>query len=207
VDIPPGVERVFIIEELLDLGNEDEDGPGKVEEIPLRETELLEPVLIPKQYNITYIDVLIRDPLWVFAFWEIKIADKDLYEKADDFEGYHLKVFPLKEKPLPLAGGKKSSSGPDDPFVIPVGIEDSSWYIGFPPAGGRFRVEIGVTRGMEGMVLAASRPFKLPGLLKPPGWGKGENSGDPLIQLSGIDDLPVLRNIDRLSRIHHGYNS
>jgi hypothetical protein len=192
VDIPPGIERLFIIEELLDLESDNEDGPGKGEGIPLREMEVLEPVLIPKQYNITYIDVLIRDPLWVFAFWEIKTADKDIYERADDFEGYHLKVVSLIDK-------KKASSGQEEPFIIPVGLDDSAWYIGFPPAGGRFRVEIGVTQGMGGMVLAASRPFSLPRLLNPSEWGKGENSGTPpLIQLSGIDDLPVLRNIDRL---------
>ena len=200
VDIPPEIERFFIIEELLDPESDTEDGPGKGGEIPLREMELLEPVLIPKQYNITYIEVLIRDPLWVFAFWEVKTADKDIYERADDFEGYHLKVVPLVDK-------KKASSGQEEPFIIPVGLEDSAWYIGFPPAGGRFRVEIGVTRGMGGMVLAASRPFSLPRLLNTPEWGKGGNPRTPpLVQLSGIDDLPVLRNIDRLSRIR-GYHS
>jgi hypothetical protein len=199
VDIPPELERVFVIEELLDLENDDEDGSRNGEVVPFREMELLEPVLIPKQYNITYIDVLIRDPLWVFAFWEIKTADKDLYERVDDFEGYYLKIVPLLDK-------KKPSAGQGEPFIIPVGIEDSAWYIGFPPAGGRFWVEIGVTRGAGGVALAVSRPFNLPRLLNSPE-GNGENFGEPLIQLSGVDDLPVLRNIDRLSRIHHRYNS
>jgi hypothetical protein len=192
IDIPPGIERVFIIEALLEL--EDEGGSEQELGIPLRETALPEPAPIPQKYNITYIDVLIRDPLWVFAFWEIKGHDKALYEKGDDFEGYHLRIVPLR---------KENGQVPDrdDSFIIPVGIEDSAWYIGFPPAGGRFKVEIGVSRGGGAMVLAVSRPFNLPKPLNPPGWKEGDNSGEPLIQLSGIDELPVLRNIDRLSRI------
>jgi hypothetical protein len=191
IDIPPGLERVFIIEELLDL--EDEDDSAQVRGIPLRDTELLEPVPLPKQYSITYIDVLIRDPLWVFAFWEIKNYDKDLHERAGDFEGYHLRIVPLASE-----GGR--DSGRSDSFIIPVGIEDSAWYIGFPPSGGRFRVEIGLSRGGEFMVLAASRPFRLPKPLNPPEQGDRKVSGEPLIQLSGIDELPVLRNRDRLPR-------
>jgi hypothetical protein len=194
IDIPPDLERVFIIEELLEL--EDEDSSGREPGLPLGEAEFLEPVLIPKQYHITYIDVLIRDPLWVFAFWEIKGFDKALYEKADDFEGYHLRI-------IPLTFENRQVPGRDDSFIIPVGIDDSAWYIGFPPSGGRFKVEIGLTRGGDTVGLAVSRPFRLPKPLNPPGWKGENNSGEPLIQLSGIDELPVLRNTDRLSRMPH----
>jgi hypothetical protein len=191
IDIPPGLERVFIIEELLDL--EDEDDSIQKRGIPLRDTDLLEPVPLPKQYNITYIDVLIRDPLWVFAFWEIKSYDKNLHEKADDFEGYHLRIVPLA-----LEDGQDADRS--DSFIIPVGIEDSAWYIGFPPSGGRFRVEICLIRGGELMVLAASRPFRLPKPFNPPERGDREAAREQMIQLSGIDELPVLRNRDRLPR-------
>jgi hypothetical protein len=68
-------------------------------------------------------------------------------------------------------------------------------------------VEIGVTLGGGATVLAVSHPFSLPKPLNPPGWKDGDNSGEPLIQLSGIDELPVLRNRDRLSRIPHRYSS
>ncbi|MDR1107664.1 MAG: DUF4912 domain-containing protein [Spirochaetaceae bacterium] len=200
LDVPPGLERIFIIEELLDLEGEGADNSGRAGEIPLRETELREPVRIPKQYNITYIDVLLRDPLWVFAFWEIKTADKDFYEGLADFEGYFLKIVPRGDK-------KSPPPGKDEPFIISVGPGDSAWYIGFPPSGGRFRVEIGLRRGTEEVALAASRSFTLPKQLNSPGWGNRENAGEPLIQLSGIDDLPVFRNTDRLSRRREGSSS
>ncbi|MFP3089774.1 DUF4912 domain-containing protein [Treponema sp. TIM-1] len=196
VDIPPGTERVFIIEELLDPEGGEPDGSGRESEIPLREMDLLEPAPVPKQYNITYIDVLLRDPLWVYTFWEIKKYDKDLHERADDFEGYHLKIVSQADK-------KQAAFNPDDSFIIPVGIGDTAWYIGFPPSGGRFRVEIDAGRGGEEIVLAVSRPFKLPGLLNLPEW---QSAPEPLTRLSGIDELRILRNTDRLPRMHRGGN-
>ncbi|MDR2758066.1 MAG: DUF4912 domain-containing protein [Spirochaetaceae bacterium] len=200
VDIPPGTERVFIVEELLDPEGEDTDDSGRESEIPLRDMDLPEPAPVPKQYNITYIDVLLRDPLWVYTFWEIKNYDKNLHEGAGDFEGYHLKIVPQTDK-------KRPNFSPDDSFCIPVGIGDSAWYIGFPPTGGRFRVEIDVTRGGAEIVLAVSRPFKLPKLLNLPEWTSGKNTEETLVQLSGIDELRILRNVDRLSRIHQCGNS
>jgi hypothetical protein len=192
IDIPPGLERIFIIEEILDALTDDEDEPADQETVPLEEAEFLESVPLPKQYNITYIEVIIRDPLWAFAFWEINSHDREMHEKAPDFEGYNLKV---------SAAGEKS-------FTIPVGIEDSAWYLGFPPeysgrktAGeGWCRVELCVLRGEEAQVLAVSRPFRLPALLAP----AEEAPRSPLSVLSGADEVSILRNRDRRSRIPRG---
>jgi hypothetical protein len=206
IDIPPGLERIFIIGELLDLENEEEPQPEEDGAAPPAKAEYLEPVSLPKQYNITYIEVLPRDPLWVFTFWEIKSHDKDIHERAGDFGGYFLKVIPL---------GK---SGGDNSFTVSVEPEDTAWYLGFPPGGGCFRVDLCVLRGDEELVLAASSPFRLPKLLDSPRRGFAGQAGEEtpaaagegrqkqggpgrLAALSGLDDLPVLRNSDRLSRL------
>jgi hypothetical protein len=197
IDIPPGLERVFIIEELLDLENDDDPLPEQNAPL-LPAAGYLEPVPLPKQYNITYISVLIRDPLWAFVFWEIRAADKDLHEGAAGFEGYYLKVVPLGN-----AGG--------GPFTIAVGAADTAWYLGFSPEGGRFRVELCALRKGAELVVAVSPPFRLPKLLPPPG-GLGTEPAPPrdgrdglcspgLAALAGLDDLRVLRNNDRLSRV------
>jgi hypothetical protein len=195
IDIPPGLDRIFIIRELLDI--EAEAGVWAKKAIPLAERGYLEPVPLPKQYNITYIDVLLRDPLWAFVFWEIKGYDKALYEGAVDFGGYCLKVVP---ETMP---GRAAAT---DSFTVSVGAGDSAWYLGFPPSGGCFKVELCVVRGTETGVLAVSCPFRLPRLLNPPE-GDRELLRNPLIRLSGAGDFPVLRNTDRSSRVLCGCNS
>jgi hypothetical protein len=199
IDIPPALERVFIIEELLEWENDDDPPPEENEAPPLGEADYLEPVALPKQYNITYINVLIRDPLWAFAFWEVRGSDKETHEGAADFEGYYLKVVPL------------GNPGGGSPFTIAVGSADKAWYLGFSPEGGRFRVELCVLRGETELALAVSPPFRLPKLLSPPGANRGEPAlprdererlcAPGLAALSGLDDLRVLRNNDRLSRV------
>jgi hypothetical protein len=214
IDIPPGLDRIFIIEEILEAENSDENDSESGEEAPLEEAEFLDPVPLPKQYNITYIKALIRDPLWVFVFWEIKSYDKEFYEKDQDFEGYFLKVSsaegggpgylpvwdppPSQRKPVPGLS-----------FAVPVGPDDTAWYLGFPPdcsgkdaaGGGWFQVELCVRRGAEQTALAVSEPFRLPAILQP---AEAKTPRSPLAGLSAMDELPVLRNGDRRSRIPRG---
>jgi hypothetical protein len=197
IDIPPGLERIFIIEELLDMAREEEE-PEEDGEPPLRAVDFPETAELPKQYNITFLEVMIRDPLWAFVFWEVKGHDKEMHEEAPDFGGYCLRVIPLEGKQ-----GKKR----EKPFTVFVGTDDRAWYLGFPPAAGRYQVELCVLRGGAEIVLAVSRPFTLPRLLSRPDARTGDDSlalagvyRNPLARLSGAGDFPVLRNVDRLSR-------
>ncbi|GHV81827.1 hypothetical protein AGMMS49991_03850 [Spirochaetia bacterium] len=208
IDIPPGLERIFIIAELLEAASdfysplEEDSLPNDDSALPLAEADFLESVPLPRQYNITYIDVFIRDPLWVFAFWEIKGVDKEMHESAPDFGGYYLKVSPAEGE------GKSPAAGYS--FTVPVGTTDTAWYLGFshsdnaesgscpgPCGSALLRVELGVLRGEETVSLAVSRSFRLPSLFPAAGEYDGRN---PLALLSGLDELPVLRNADRLSR-------
>jgi hypothetical protein len=189
VDIPPELDRLFIIEELLFAVEDEKDASVEVVVVPPRkpfERRGSEPAPIPKQYNMTFIEVLLRDPLWAFAFWEVKNADKELYERNNAFGNYQLNVMPEK------TGG--------EPFVIPVGIHDDAWYIGFPPEGGCFTVELcALMRDEEKVTLAVSHPFSMPRLFNPV--TDAAMYENPLTRLSGLADFTILRNIDRESRI------
>jgi hypothetical protein len=189
VDIPPDLARPVIIEEMMDLGAENEEHEEQKYQ-PLRERHLSDTAPIPKQYNITFIEVLIRDPLWAFAFWEINANNKEWYERSAGFGGYFLKVG--------LVGGG-APDGEDRSFTVPVGNQDNAWYLGFSPAGGCFKVELCVRYEETADVLAVSRPFHMPFLFDPPEYGKGKENA--LVHLSGMEDFPVLRNMDRSSRI------
>jgi hypothetical protein len=206
IDIPHNMERPFIIEEILD------NAPcltffqrGKIASRSM-ETEFTdfenippvpEPVELPKQYNITRINAIVRDPLWVFVFWEIRDADRKIYEKQHGFRGYFLRVS--------LDQCKKGNEA-GTVFTIPVSANDTERYIHFPSVEhckelcgsdvvSPFNVALCYSHTGGEAVLAVTLPFRLPGMLEISERIVPARDKDTLLRLSGIDDLPVLRNL------------
>jgi hypothetical protein len=201
VDLPEISDRVIIIEELLDVTSPLKNGIPDLEEPEMNDVVLVESVPLPKHYNITFIEVMIRDHLWAYVFWEIRDQDKIQLEKAIDFGGYYLKVSRIEYS-------KESSSKLcESLYTAPVKAEDTAWYLGLSPAfedenlredNCFFKVEICTTIGGLETVLAASNPVKLP---RPPELtsceGKQDDGGNQLIRLSGYGDFYVLRKSTR----------
>jgi hypothetical protein len=175
IDLPPGLDRLFIIRELLD--NTFEEPP---EEKPDVKT-----VMLPKQYQITYMEALPRDPQWVYVCWELKAQDREHYEADCHFEGYALRA--MEEK-----NGIFTES-----FTVPVGMEDNSWYLGFP-GGGSFRIGLWLM-GLN-ICPVMSRTFTLPRFINSP--GNEEFLERPLNRLSGAADFNILKDQRRFSRLH-----
>ena len=197
LDIPSDLDRIFIIDELLEIAASDMDFEEEYTDVPL--VKFPESAALPKQYNITFIDTIIRDPLWVYVFWEVKGADRESYENNADFTGYHLKVSPW---------GRISQ---DEVFIVSLHPEDNARYLGFPLADEEkeaeslrercYIVELFAELNGEEIFLAAASPFRLPALS--PRIEKHEcrlASKYPLIRLSGIEDFHILRNVDRQFR-------
>ena len=207
IDIPPELDRIFIIRELLDLVldektnieplSEKTDNPAGLKIInpafPGNSPLDLKTASLPLQYHITYLEVLPRDPQWVFVFWEIKAQDRERFEADSRFDGYALKAMENKKQKENYTGSCLNSDFTES-FTVPVGKDDNSWYLGFPDSG-VFRVALWV-RGLD-ISLIISRPFVLPVFLNSP--GNEEYLNRPLIQLSGVSDLPILRTADRVS--------
>jgi len=190
IDIPFGLERVFIIEELLETAL---PGRDDSEDVLEASPDIAETAALPKQYNITYIEIMIRDPFWAFVFWEIKEHDRQIHENAPDFEGYCLRVIPMGEGG---AGG--------DSFTVPVDVNDSARYLGFQhepqtPASRRYIVKLCAMRDVLEAPLASSRVFSLPGLNDTPD-RNNELRQYPCISLSGARDFSVIKNADRQFR-------
>jgi uncharacterized protein len=209
IDIPDNLDRILIIEELLDFSLREEGSPFISREPEINDLVMTESVPLPKQYNITFIDVMIRDPLWAFVFWEIKASEKEQFEKDENFDGYYLKISRLYD----------SSSGSVNSglFMVPVKSEDTAWYLSLSPAfeadaswsdESKFKVEFcaGVC-GAE-TVLAVSKAVKLPYLPELPSIaGKHDASsawGNALVCLSGYADFHVLRRNERQLRAKKG---
>jgi hypothetical protein len=191
IDIPPGLERIFIIEEILEVSNIDKEETAGDMEVNHSYSETAP---LPKQYNISYIEVIIRDPLWVFAFWEIKKHDRELHENADDFNGYCLRVIPLDKN------GKEKSPN-QNPFTVSVDAEDCARYLGIVEHSAQdsdcYVIQLCVNRGGSLSTIAVSQAFYLP---KP--YDNDIIAGlslKPLIRLSGARDLAIIKNADRQS--------
>jgi len=202
LDIPPNLERVFIIGELLEFERMDarwdghRRGEGGEGGDMATDLSVGEPVgelkELPEQYGMSYIDVLIRDPLWVFAFWEVKRQARGLQEEGADSVEYCLRIVPLRGNDL-LADTTAS-------FTVSVGTNDRSLYLGIPHEDGRcFRVEL-CTR--QGAVLAVSRPFSLPRLVAEAPRDDGVRAvyDNTLSELSGVKRFSLVRSVDRLHR-------
>lgn len=193
IDIPTGLERIFIIEELLEFSADEnqEEQEDDLQAAP----EYLDTAAMPKQYNISYIDVMIRDPLWVFVFWEIKSHDREMHENAEDFNGYCLRVMRMNEDhPSSEAVSKENS------FAVTIENDDSARYIGFTEdhCESRYVIKLCVIRGSEETQLAVSAPFHMPRLME-----NNSISGiskNPLIHLSGASELSIIKSMDRKAR-------
>ena len=206
VDIPYDLDRIFIIEELLLITSLDTDTPGEGPELDMKDLVLVESAPLPKQYNITYIDVMIRDPLWAFVFWEIKAQDKEQFEKSQDFEGYYLKVT-LMEK-----SADSFQAVAEGGFTVPVEPGDSAWYLGLRPAfadvaslGDQHHFKVELCAGLKGeeTIIASSIPARLPGLPELPnkaGKQEGGNGENQLVRLSGYGDFHIIRRNERSPR-------
>ena len=217
IDIPPELDRIFIIEELLEIAASDgaaEDDSAAAPNASSPEADLadsgsVESVPLPRQYNITFIEVMIRDPFWAFVFWEIKAQDKEQFEKAQDFEGYYLKVSPWGAAPA------QPGVEAEGVFTVPVSVNDTAWYLGLSPAAPKgktfeasqhdskqYKVELCAGAKENETVLAVSSPFGLPLPHElPAGWKPRLFAAEnPAVMLSGYEDFRVVRKNERLPR-------
>ena len=194
IDIPPGLERIFIIEELL-LENAYLSEPKTEDEIQIIPS-YTESVALPKQYNISFVEVIIRDPLWAYVFWEIKNHDREMHENTDDFKGYFLRV-------IPLIDGENIQKSKENFFTVLIDKSDSARYLGFaehsPQTEGRYIIKLGVIRGESEVQIAVSQPFNMPRLIESTNFCGTDSS--PLILLSGAPDFSTTNSTDRESRV------
>lgn len=66
--VPPNFSRVQLIKEILSMDSELENLPYNViKNLPLED----EVESLPASYGMTEIRILLRDPMWLFAFWDI----------------------------------------------------------------------------------------------------------------------------------------
>lgn len=119
------------------------------------ETAGSEDFVLPDRYNETRITALLRDPLWAFAYWDIK--DSDLERISDQSESD-----PLFLRVCELRAGDEKGSDVVGYFDIPVKTTDSSWYINLPAPGKSYAIELHARVGIESHSLCRSNAIHSP---------------------------------------------
>lgn len=180
IDIPEGLNRRFIIGELLELAEEEHVNSGDTGGLVDADFTVA-PEVLPETYNETQISILMRDPGWVFVYWDFHTTLYTALTGNHRFETFFLRVNSL------------SASTPatvTDFFDIEVGLHDRKWYVHLPGRDYACRVDLYMRNTQEKEQLLAHSSE----LIVPSG-GAGETVYDPkrrnppLVELSGINEL------------------
>ena len=88
VDVPEDLDRRFVIEELLEIVEEEANTPD--EEMIIAAGDNPETAeILTGNYNETQVSGVLRNPAWLFVFWNISDAD---IIKLKDIPGCSLKL-------------------------------------------------------------------------------------------------------------------
>lgn len=133
---------------------------------------------IPEKYDSTYVKVLLRDPTWAFAYWEVRTADQEALGSEWGFVGYALRVYELDLPTDPLKNY----------FQIPVQQATGSRYFNLPENGKYYQVELHALFEKESRFLGRSSSFYAPVDHPPYSYLAGEAGvrQRKLLELSGL---------------------
>jgi hypothetical protein len=180
IDIPEGLNRRFIIRELLELA-EDLDQEREDNEALLEGDFPADVAVLPETYNETKITVLLRDPAWVFVYWDIQSTLYSAITENHHFESFFLRVASI-------------APGPDhkvvDFFDVDVSPHDRKWYVHLSHTDMICRVDL-YSRNTQGHVqpLAKSAELIVPSCGTVDTGFNVKRRNPPLVELSGIDEL------------------
>lgn len=201
LDLPPGLERPFVIEEILEALEEDSEdrraAQGEAVHIDEKkysglrigdfDLDMGPGESIAKRYNETMIRAIVRDPSWAFAYWDVSDSDLEVLRGEESSAGLFLRVAEIEPS------GEQGEAHRDY-FDIPVADNDQQWYINLPRSGVRFRIDLCARRGGQAgkfRVLARSSEVESP---RQSLMGTGQSldaAAYELLALSGVQDLPA----------------
>lgn len=185
IDIPDNLNRQFIIEELIEVAKEIDENSNYKETIKVSDDAVSTIATeLPESYNETKIDVMLRNPVSLFVYWDFsEVQLKQL--KSNKISIYlQISFFDSME-----------AEKPEDTFEIQINIEDREQYI-LIPGGKKFvRVDLmqNTTSSMDAVLAVSSRLSIPQGSEEFMNFHPGENLKiKPILELSGIKT--VLKN-------------
>lgn len=178
VDVPVDLDRRFLIAELLELSEESDELD---DEMIIQEEGGNNSENLPKNYNETQICAVLRNPAWLFVFWNISESDS---LKLKEISGCNLmlRICSLKDPKDPM---------PEEAFEIQATSENQEQYVLLPTGKKYIKVELVYVTPTTGQVLAFSPVITIPqGSELINNFQYGQNTEfPPIIALSGIHEI------------------
>ncbi len=179
IDVPDDLNRRFLIGELLETVAESENNPP--EEIGIvSDADMHFSASLPDSYNETQIQVLLRNPVWAYVYWDIKEAMLAQLEENDASLVLRVSFF-----------ADENAVVPEESFDIQISLADRAQYVLL--RAGKAYVRIDLMSVVDGKVsdnLAKSRKVALPKgssyLMALPG---RDTQASPLQELSSLQEL------------------
>lgn len=210
LSLPPDLERVFVVEEILDAIEEDSEerrAPGlsaaRMEETKFSCSDALDMEAcleaasgLSPTYNDTSIKVLVRDPSWAFAFWEIAESERQALQSGDGAIDLFLRVCETTDEGAPI--------GKQEFFDIPISEDDRQWYINLPKSKTRYRIDLCARLDGKVKALARSKNVAVPRQLLDENWKRLGPGSAELLRLSGLESLDIEpKELENPQRILH----
>ena len=197
IDVPQCISREDLIEIILEAYEDEKSDHDNTNNPAMRVKETKYDIVlnrmlgsgnirfsIPEAYNETYIKLMLRDPFWAFAYWELKDADLEIIRDGLAATEPFLRVYEVDNSP-------ETPSSAISFFDIPVQITDNSWYINLPKSGKSYYIDLMYRSGKAEKLLCTSNKVSSPeatySLLKE--GGGIADAGNDLVLLSGLYDF------------------
>lgn len=185
IDIPENLNRRFIIAELIEISLEFAE--DDISEMTEKQEDVEEDYDLPKSFNETQIDVVLRNPAWVYVFWDISENDFQKATESARFKNFVLRVSFFEDE---------DDTKPVKTFDITVGNDVRDQYIlldnGHDSCKKILRIDlIALYTGKDDDILSVSGKIVLPEFSEVldkahPGT---EIEISPILELSGLKKL------------------
>lgn len=152
IDVPEDFNRNFLIEEILEVQEDFEKIELDDMIISDEESESPKEELVPRAYNSTEVEMVLRNPAWAFVYWNISESDRVSLEKAFVSQMW-LRVNSFSEK---------DQVKPDEFFDIQISKEDNGQYVLLPQNKKFFRVDLLFNLDNFVDILASSKILEKP---------------------------------------------
>lgn len=179
IDIPEDLNRRFIIGELLEAA-EDANDIKEDDLVPSEKAVRLQKEL-PKTYNESQLNVVIRNPAWCYVYWDIRTADLDQLTQENGFLSLSLKVSFFEDKYAEKAR---------DTYDINVASDIREQYVLLPAEENLIKIELTAEFASKPvMVIAQSEKIEIPKAASEISSKELMKDVSPILELSGFQKL------------------